>query len=575
MNPHKRWKIREHDYGAAKGLAAELGVSPLVAALLIARGYGDPEAASKFLNPGLDDLHDPFLLKDMDRAVARVLRAVEAGEKILVWGDYDVDGTTGTVVLRKVLEILGAVSTYHVPHRFREGYGLNTEFLARKKEEGCTLAISVDTGSRAFEPAEWARGNGMDLIITDHHLADPELGNPSAYAVVNPNQAGCPYPDKHLAGVGVAFKLDHALLREAGREDLVPGFLKMVAIGTIADIMQLTGENRAIVALGLRDLPTARNHGLRALMEVADCSSEMSSYDIGFRIGPRINAAGRMDEALTVIKLFEAGSFDEARSLAERLDAVNRERQKAQQLISELALQEYIDSGGGATQSHVVVVAGQGWHRGVIGLASSRITDRLNRPSLVISVEDGIGHGSARSIEGFDLHGALESCKDLFEKFGGHAAACGFTMRSENIVELRERLNAHAAEVLHDDALVPEIKIDAELKPSTVTLEMVQDLKRLEPYGAGNPKPRFAMRGLVLTAEPLVMTEKHLKLRLAHGDGRTFEAGWWDGVHKSQGRTLRKGSGIELAFVAEANTWMGNTRLQLVVEDLVVSSEAV
>lgn len=568
MIQRKKWKILEHDLAAARALAAEVSVSPLVAALLIARGFGAPDSARTFLEPSLHDLHDPYLLKDMDRAVERILRAIDSKEKILVWGDYDVDGTTGTVVLRKALEMLGAETDFHVPHRFREGYGLNIEYLEKAKERGCTLAISVDTGSRAFEPADWARANGLDLIITDHHLSDPERGNPDAYAVVNPNQSGCPYPDKHLAGVGVAFKVAHALLRERGKEALVPAFLKVVAIGTIADIMQLSGENRAIVSIGLRDLPSAKNFGLKALMEVADCKSDMSSYDIGFRVAPRINAAGRMDEALTVVRLFEAGSFEEARKLAMQLDEANRERQRVQKMISELALQEYVDGGGRDRQPFVAVVAGNGWHRGVIGLASSKITDKLYRPSLVISVEDGVGHGSARSIEGFNLHDALEHCKDLFVKFGGHAAACGFTIKEENIDLLREKLNEHAAELLSEDDLVPELKIDAQVQSGTLTLDLVRDLKRLEPYGAGNPKPKFLTRGLILAGDPFVMKEKHLKLRLVDDSGRPFEAVWWDGVDKNQGQTLRAGSRIELAYTPESNTWQGNTRLQLVVEDL-------
>lgn len=549
-------------------MSQALSVSPLVAALLISRGFGETEAAERFLAPGLGDLHDPYLLRDMDRAVERILRAVDSKEKILVWGDYDVDGTTGTVVLRKALEILGAETEYHVPHRFREGYGLNIEYLQKARDRGCTLAISVDTGSRAFEPAEWAKENGLDLIITDHHLSDPERGNPNAYAVVNPNQRECAYPDKHLAGVGVAFKVAHALLRERGKESLIPAFLKVVAIGTIADIMQLSGENRAIVALGLRDLPSARNFGLKALMEVADCKSDMSSYDIGFRVAPRINAAGRMDEALTVVKLFESGSFEEARGLALKLDEANRERQRVQKMISEFALQEYIDGGGRERQPYVAVVAGEGWHRGVIGLASSRITDKLYRPSLVISLEDGIGHGSARSIDGFNLHDALENCKELFEKFGGHAAACGFTLLEENIDPLRERLNEYAARMLSENDLVPELRIDAAVQSGTLTLELVDDLKRLEPYGAGNPKPKFVTGGLTLAGDPFVMKQKHLKLRLVDEAGRPFEAVWWDGVDKSHGQTPAAGDRIELAYTPEANNWQGNTRLQLVVEDL-------
>ena len=564
----KRWTILKHDREKVLKLAQALKISPLAAALLISRGYETEEKAFKFLNPSYDDLHEPFLLKGMKEAVERILRAIEQGEKILIWGDYDVDGTTGTVVLRKAFELLGVETDYHVPHRFTEGYGLNIEKLREAREKGCTLAISVDTGSRAFEAAEWARENGLDLIITDHHLADEKLGNPKAFAVVNPNQPGCGYPDKNLAGVGVAFKLAHALLREKGREKIVRGFLKMVAIGTIADIMKLTGENRAIVSLGLKDLPQATNFGLKALMEVADCKSEMSSYDIGFRIAPRINAAGRMDEARTVIKLFESKSFEKAREYAETLNARNRERQAVQKQIFELAVEEYVNSGGSARQPHVAVVAGEGWHRGVIGLASSRITEKLFRPSLVISLENGIGHGSARSIEKYNLHDALEHCAELFEKFGGHAAACGFTIKRENIEPLREKLNRHAAEKLSEEDLIPEIRIDAVVSSKTLSLDTVYELKQLEPFGAGNPKPKFVTRDLFLVDEPYVMKEKHLKLRLADRDAKQFEAVWWDGVEKSKGRTLKAKSRIELAYTPEANTWNGNTRLQLVVEDL-------
>lgn len=564
----KRWNIQKHDREQVAKLSQSLQISHLVAALLITRGYDTTESAHKFLNPSFDDLHDPYLLKDMDKAVARVLKAIENDEKILIWGDYDVDGTTGTVVLRKVLEILGAQTGYHVPHRFTEGYGLNIEKLSEAKDKGYTVAISVDTGSRAFESADWAKENGVDLIITDHHLSDEKIGNPNAYAVVNPNQIGDEYPDKHLAGVGVAFKLAHALLREKGKENLVKGFLKMVAIGTIADIMKLTGENRAIVSLGLKDLPKASNYGLKALMEVADCKSEMSSYDIGFRIAPRINAAGRMDEAVTVVKLFEAKSFEKAREYAEILNSRNRERQKVQLEISQLALLEYIENGGSENQKHVAVIAGENWHRGVIGLASSRISDKIYRPSLVISIENDIGHGSARSIENFNLHDALEDSAELFEKFGGHAAACGFTIKRENIDALREKLNKYAAQILSDEDLIPELKIDAVVSSQTMNLETVNELKKLEPYGAGNPKPKFVTKDLFLVDEPFVMKEKHLKLKLKDEKGKQFEAVWWDGVDKSKGQTLKAKTRIELAYTPEANTWNGNTRLQLVVEDL-------
>lgn len=568
----KRWTIQKHDREKVASLAAALKISPIVAALLISRGNDTEEQAYKFLNPQFSDLHDPYLLKDIKPAVERIFRAIENKEKILVWGDYDVDGTTGTVVLRKALEILGAETGFHVPHRFTEGYGINIEKLREAKEKGYSLVISVDTGSRAFEAAEWAKENGVDLIVTDHHLSDDSKGNPNAYAVVNPNQAGCEYPDKNLAGVGVAFKLVHALLREKGREKLVEGFLKMVAIGTIADIMKLTGENRAIVSLGLRDLPRARNYGLKALMEVADCNSEMTSYDIGFRIAPRINAAGRMDAATTVVKLFEADTFEKAREFAEDLNRKNSERQTIQRQIFEFALQEYVNNGGSENQKHVAVIAGNGWHRGVIGLAASRITDRIYRPSLVISIEeDGIGHGSARSISSYHLLEGLDSCSDLLEKFGGHAAACGFTIKKENIQTLRQKLNEHAASRLKDEDLTPELMIDAPVSSVSLNLSLVEQLKALEPFGAGNPKPVFVTKNLTLSQEPFVMKEKHLKMKLRDENGRFLEAVWWDGVEKSKGQTLLPNSCIELVYTPEANTWNGNTRLQLVVSDVKLS----
>ncbi|MBA2619599.1 MAG: single-stranded-DNA-specific exonuclease RecJ [Acidobacteria bacterium] len=564
----KRWTVKKHNHAEVKALAGALKISPVAAALLISRGQETEEKAFKFLNPQLSDLHEPTLLRGMNEAVARILKAVEREEKILIWGDYDVDGTTGTVVLRKALEILGAQTGFHIPHRFSEGYGLNKEHLEIAKNRGYTLVVSVDTGTRSFEPLAWARANGLDVIVTDHHLSDESRGNPEAVAMVNPNQNGCEYPDKNLAGVGVAFKLAHALLREKGREKLAGGFLKVVAIGTVADMMNVTGENRVIVSLGLKDLPKAHNYGLRALMEVADCTNEMTSYDIGFRIAPRINAAGRMDEARTVVNLFEADSFEKAREYAEVLDTRNRERRKAQIEITDLAMLELVKNGGIARFPHVAVVAGEKWHRGVVGLAASKIVDKIYRPAIVISLENGIGHGSARSIADYHLLDGLDACRELFDKFGGHAAAAGMTIKEENIDLLREKLNEHAAANLSPEHFIPELKVDALVSSQSLNLDLIEDLKQLEPFGAGNPKPLFATRDLELTSEPYVMKEKHLKLKLKDTGGKQFEAVWWDGVDKGRGQTLTRNSRIELAYTPEANRWNGTTRLQLVVQDL-------
>lgn len=565
----KRWKIKQTDVAKVKELSHSLEVSPVVAHLLNIRGFSDLESARNFLNPSKEQLHDPSLLLGIDDAVRRIFRAIESGEKILVYGDYDVDGTTGTVVMLKALQLIGAKTGYHVPHRFTEGYGIQQPALENAKAKGYSLVISVDCGIRAFEPLEWARDNGLDVIVTDHHLPDEYEGSPPAFCVLNPNQEGCKYPDKNLAGVGVAFKLAHALLREKDKEKLVDGFLKMVAIGTVADVAQLTGENRAIVALGLNDLPKATNLGLRALMYVAGFNkeSQMTAFDLGFRIGPRINAAGRMDAARAVVELFETKDKQEAERLAKHLDDKNRERQFVQSEIVKLAIAEWEQSGK-TEQIHAAVIAGDDWHRGVIGIAASKIAEKLHRPCVVISLEGDEGHGSGRSIEAYHLLDGLTSCADLFEKFGGHSHAAGLGIKRENIAEFRRRLNEHAASKLSDEDLIPIVRVDAELKAETLSLDLVDDLKALEPFGAGNPKPVFMTKNFRVAFDPRVLKEKHLKLKLVGSDGQKHDAIWWDGVEKLEGQTISANQSIELAYTLEANTWNEKTQLQLVIQDV-------
>jgi single-stranded-DNA-specific exonuclease len=563
----KLWRVGGADERRASQLARALGLSHVVAAILVARGVADEAEARRLLDPSAADLHDPSLMLGMTDAVGRVLRAIDAGERILIYGDYDVDGTTGTVVLRRALGLLGAQTAYHVPHRFTEGYGIRQDVLERARAEGFTLVVSVDCGIRAHAPLQWARQNGLDVIVTDHHLPDDSEGAPPAFAVLNANQRGCRYPDKNLAGVGVAFKLAHALLRERGREHLVSGFLKVVAIGTVADVAPLVGENRAIVSLGLADLPRATNAGLRALLEVAglDGSRPMSASDLGFRVGPRINAAGRMDAARAVVELFEASDPAEARRLAEHLDERNRERQAVQKEITGRALAE-VAAGGDC--GAVAVVAGRGWHRGVIGLAASKLAEKLGRPAVVISLdEDGTGHGSARSVDGYHLLEGLTTCADLFESFGGHAQAAGLVVREERIGELRRRLHEHAAPRLPEAGCAPVLHADAELPPESITLDLARELGRLEPFGAQWPCPVFVTRGLRLARDPQVLKGRHFKFHLAGADGREHVALWW-GAAETRAATPRAGQRIELAYRVETDTWRGETRLQLIVEDM-------
>src|SRR5215813_12714092 len=567
----RRWIIKPADARAAQ-LASSLGVSPIIANLLLARGHSDVNSTRAFLRPSLEQIHDPFLMKGMPDAVSRVLYAIDNQQPILIYGDYDVDGTTGTAVLLRALRMLGGTAGYHVPHRFTEGYGIQRAALEKAKNDGYKLVVSVDCGIRAHEPLIWARDQGLDIIITDHHLPDVDEGSPPALAVLNPNQHGCNYPDKNLAGVGVAFKLIHALFRARGREAVVPGFLKMVAIGTVADVAKLVGENRAIVALGLSDLPQARNPGLRALIDIAGCGDdgEMTAYDLGFRIGPRINAAGRMDAARAVVELFEANEKEEARRLAEHLDTRNRERMEAQREIFNRAIEEFESGPDRASQTHVAVIAGDGWHRGVIGLAASKIAERLNRPCVVISLDGDVGHGSARSIEAYHLVDGLTSCRDLLDKFGGHSHAAGLSIRRERIADLRRRLNEHAASCLTEDDLAPAVSIDAELPAKDLGFQLSQDLRALEPFGAGNPRPIFMTRGFRVLSEPQIIKEQHLKLRVAGSDNRPLEAIWWRGMEDVD-QAPQINEHLDLAYEFEANRWQGDIRLQLNVRDMSVA----
>jgi len=563
----KRWIVRRQDAQQAASLARVLGISPILAALLITRGYNDESSARSFLTPGYNQIHEPYLMLGMREAVARLEKAIYNGEPILIYGDYDVDGTTGTAVLLRALKLLGARTGFHVPHRFTEGYGIQQPALEKALNEGYKLVVSVDCGIRAHEPLYWARDNGLDVIITDHHLPDENEGAPPAFAVLNPNQAGCPYPDKNLAGVGVAFKLVHALFRERGRERQVEGFMKVVAIGTVADVAKLVGENRTIVTLGLKDLAKASNPGLRALIEVAGCGDGkgMTAYDLGFRLGPRINAAGRMDAARAVVELFDTRDSDEARRLALHLDTRNEERKTVQQQIIDLAITELAD--GNKAGTHVAVIAGEGWHRGVIGIAASKIAERINRPCVVFSIDGELAHGSGRSIAAYHLLDGLTACSDLFEKFGGHSHAAGITIKPERIDMLRKRLNEHAASCLSDEDLAHSVAIDMELTADQITFQMARELQSLEPYGAGNPSPVFMTKNLRCLSEPTVIKDRHLKMRLAGSNNRPIEGIWWNCIEPGEQTPQVQGS-IEVAYTIETTVWRDEFKLQLNVRDL-------
>ncbi len=562
----KRWQYRPYDQAIADQLQAEHRLPKLVATLLAQRDVTSLELAQHFLHAGLADLHDPKRMLGMDTAVERLRRAIANNERILIYGDYDVDGTTAVVVLRTAIELAGGQADFHVPHRIHDGYGMRSDVIERAGKDGVGLIISVDTGIRESAVVDRAREFGIDTIITDHHL--PEAGVPRALAVLNPNQPGCSYPDKNLSGAGVAFKLSQELLSGL---DWPPGklrrvlesILKIVAIGTIADVVPLVGENRVFARIGLAGLSRSANPGLKALLDVSDLSQKrgLSATDVAFRLAPRLNAAGRMDTATEVIELFTTRDEEKAQSIAQKLDQLNSDRRQTEaEVIREI--QERLAGIQPPAEMPCIVVEGEGWHRGVIGIVASRIVEQFHRPVLVLSVntEEGTATGSGRSIPAFHLLEGLEQVHDVFERFGGHRQAAGCTLAIERIGELRERLNRYAAGILQPDDFRPILEIDADLEFRYISDQMMGELARLEPHGFGNPKPLFSAKGLRLKAPPQLLKEKHLKLRVAQ-DNVSFSAVGWRMGDRIDG--LAPGSEIHAAFSVEPDFYWGGWSLEL------------
>jgi single-stranded-DNA-specific exonuclease len=561
------WEAKQCDEAHADVVARELGVSPVTARLLCIRGLGDLDGARRFLSPSLGDLHDPWRLADMAAAVDRILAAIARRERIAIHGDYDVDGVTSTVILRRALELLGADVVHFIPERLRDGYGLQPAALERLHAEGVRLAISVDCGIRADEAARHAGALGLDLIITDHHEPDTVL--PPALAVINPKRHDCSYPDKNLAGVGVALKLVQALCLRTGRTGWLPAFVKVAAIGTLADVVPLTGENRVIAKLGLAML-TAGPHkiGLRALLESCGLTGkEIDSYHIGFVIGPRVNAAGRMstpDIAARLLLAADEAMADEARALAEQLNAENLRRQKEEAEIVAQA-RKTVDTDIDVGSRTVIVVGGDGWHRGVIGIVASKLVDAFNRPAVVLSIDGDVAHGSCRSIPSFDILAALESCSDLLTKFGGHRQAAGLTMDAARIRELRARINEHADRRLQPDDLRPRLWIDGALAFRSITAQVASEMSALAPFGVGNACPVFRATGVEIVDGPRLVKDRHLKMALKH-EGRVMRGIAWRAADREAFVSQHRAA-IDLAYSLEQDTWNGERYLQLSVAD--------
>lgn len=559
------WNVKEGDPAVAAALATELQLQPATARMLAARGFGDPARAREFLTPTLSGMLDPFLMAGMDAAVERLAQARQRQEQVCIYGDYDVDGVTATALLVSGLTALGLRVGYHIPHRMDDGYGLNSEALRAIRTQGVALCISVDCGVTALEEAQTCRAIGLDLIITDHHQPLEQL--PEAVAVINPHRGDCSYPFKGLAGVGVAFNLLVALRARLREQDVFSDngpdlrqWLDLVALGTVADVVPLVEQNRLLVASGLQRMSNGTRTGLSALKKVSGVSGAVTAGQVGFRLAPRLNAAGRLESAVPGVELLLTDDRSLADRLAQELDEANNLRQGVEQAILQQAV-GMVEAAGGVKGRYSIVLASHNWHPGVVGIVASRLVERYHRPTILLAIqEDGTAKGSGRSIPGFHLLEALHACADLLQRYGGHRAAAGAALPAERCDAFAQAFERAAASRLDAAGLTPTLSLDLELEPEELTVALVNDLQRLAPFGAGNPEPLICIRDLRVVERKVVGSD-HLRLRLARG-GQYINAIAW----RMAGRQLPEL--IDVAGMPEIDTWGGGMRLQLRVKDV-------
>ncbi len=562
----KRWQQRPHNPDVVAALVHGLGVRRTTARILAGRKLDTVEAARRFLAPSAADLHDPFLLTGMDRAIDRIERAIGSGERIMIAGDYDVDGVTATALYLELFSWLGVQVIYRIPHRLTEGYGLTEAGVHAARDQGVSLLITADCGTTAHAPIELANRLGIDVIVTDHH--EPQDHIPPAYAMLNPHIPGSSYPEKVLCAAGIAFKVAQALL---GRRRSLPDIdtrlasvLDLVALGTIADVAQLRGENRYLVVEGLRALSAGRRVGVAALKEICGIGRRpVDAGTVGFQLGPRINAAGRLATAHPGVILLTTRDADTAMKAARELDAANQERRRIEEAMLDGAVAK-VEREISLDGARSLVIADQAWHPGVIGIIASRMVDRWHRPTIVIAIgPDGRAKGSGRSIPGFHLTQALEECRSLFEGFGGHAAAAGLTIRAERIPEFQKRFEAVVAANLAPDAAQPILALDDEIGLAEVTFPLLGELATLAPFGMGNPEPLLTTSGCSPRGARIV-GNNHLKLLVSHATPVAFDA-----IGFGLGHLLPADpSPIDLAYSARVDSWQGQDRIQLRLKDL-------
>ena len=582
MAKRKRWTITEPDPRADE-LAARLKVSAVTAQVLLNRGLGDPDAARAFLRPTLKDLHDPFLLAGLDAASDRIAKAVREGQKIVVYGDYDVDGITATSILWHALRTLGGNVHYYIPHRLEEGYGLNGDAVAELCDGGAGLIVTVDCGVTAVEPAEVAKCRGVDLIVTDHHewreSADGQPVLPDCLAVVHPRLPGAngqPYPNPHLCGAGVAFKLawgvGKAAVGAAKVSDTYRAFLldatALAALGTIADVVPLVGENRVLAAYGLSGLSATRLTGIRALIESAGLTGQsLDAYHVGFRLGPRLNAAGRMGHAKLAVEMLTDASAERAREVADYLEEQNRQRQATERKILDEAVAQAEALGCASDDCRAVVLGGQGWHPGVVGIVASRIVERFHRPAVLVGINEGSAQGSGRSIAGFHLARALTACGEHLDTHGGHEMAAGLKLRADRLPDFRAAFVAYAGKHLTPDQLSAEVRLEVSADLPQVTAALVNDLARMGPFGQGNRRPLVCCRDVELAGPPRRVGQRAAHLQLQVKQGGTLLP--CIAFNAEPGLDLlRPGQRLDVAVEPQLNEYGGRVSVQLRVEDV-------
>ncbi|MDP4182229.1 MAG: single-stranded-DNA-specific exonuclease RecJ, partial [Bacillota bacterium] len=549
-------------------LSEEAQISTLLAKIFINRGINDKHYINRFLNPTSDGLHDPFLMKDMEKAVDRIIKAVSGNERILIYGDYDVDGVTSSSLLFNFLKNLNANVDYFVPDRINDGYGITLDTARKILDTGCTLTITVDCGISSIEEINFLNSRNIDVIITDHHECRDSL--PDAYAVINPKRPDCPYPFKELAGVGITFKLVTAMCKKLELGRLFDEYLDLVTIGTIADVVPLVDENRIIVSNGLKELRNTSNIGLQELFKICNSKNEdITTWMVSFVIAPRINAAGRIGDAARAVKLFTTNDMSVAKEVASLLNNENKSRQDIEsRIISEVI--ERIEADRELVNKKVMVLSGEDWHHGIIGIVASKITERYYKPCILLSSENGICKGSGRSIEGFNLFMALSHCEKLLDQYGGHEMAAGLTLKLENLETFDNMLNQYADKVMNEEDLIPRIKINARLLKNEINLKSIAELEMLAPFGAGNPSPVFMCRRLQIADMRTVGNDKHLKAVFGQN-------GWTvDAIGFNMGDLSELFSNediVDVVCTLERNTWNSVDRTQLNIKDLRLTDE--